>query len=424
MQQSTNDTESQLDFVTILLYLLLVAAGFMCIYSSSHGTEGFKLNLETNYGKEIIWIVVSLVMGGLLFLIDARFFEVFSYAIYGICMGLLILVIFLGKEVNGARSWFELGGFRLQPAEFAKFGVSLALARYIGDMDVNLKRRRFQIITTGMIVLPILLIVLQGDAGSGLVFLSLLLVLYREGLSGAVLVIGLVALVLGVLTIAQGGTAVVIGVLAIIAVIVGFTYTNKAFLRKLALIAGSVVVYVVMVQIFFDKVLEPHQQIRIEVMLGLKEDPQGWGYNVNQSMIAIGSGGFLGKGYLKGTQTKGDFVPEQHTDFIFTSVGEEFGWVGTSAVVVLFVLLLLRIVHLAERQKNKFSRIYAYCVFSMLFFHVLINIGMTINLAPVIGIPLPFFSYGGSSMISFSLLLLLMVRLDANRGNELDSINY
>ncbi len=416
-------SESKVDFVTLLLYLSIVTIGFMSIYSSSNADGEFSFGLSTNYGKQMVWIAISLVLGAALFLIDVRFFEVFSYAIYGIWIGLLVVVIFFGREVHGARSWFELGGFRLQPAEFAKFGVALALARYIADIDVNMQSRRNQLITTFLIALPFVLIVLQGDAGSGLVFLSLILVLYREGLSGTVLVIGITALTIGILTIAFGGIPVAIGVLIITGLVTAFTYTNRQFLKRFALVILVVLAFTSSVQIFFQTVLESHQQIRIEVMLGLKEDPQGYGYNVNQSMIAIGSGGLVGKGYLKGTQTKGDFVPEQHTDFIFTSVGEEFGWVGSSVVVILFTLLLLRIGFLAERQKSKFSRVYAYCVLSMLFFHVVINIGMTINLAPVIGIPLPFFSYGGSSMISFSVLLLFLLRLDANRENELDSLN-
>lgn len=424
MSSQSNFEESSLDFVTLMLYLILVAIGFMCIYSSSSTADGFQLGLHTNYGKQIVWILISFILGGTLFLIDVRFFEVFSYLIYAIWIVLLILVMFLGKEINGARSWFELGGFRLQPAEFAKFGVALALARYIGDIDVNMTSRRYQLITTAMITLPVVLIVLQGDAGSGLVFLSLILVLYREGLSGTVLVIGIVALILSVTTIAWGAQPVLITIAVGAAIVTAFTYTNSRYVKRFLLVIVLILAFVSSVQLFFNNLLETHQKVRIEVMLGLKDDPQGFGYNVNQSMIAIGSGGLTGKGYLKGTQTKGDFVPEQNTDFIFTSVGEEFGWLGSAFVVILFTLLLLRIAFLAERQKSKFSRVYAYSVLSMMFFHVVINIGMTVNLAPVIGIPLPFFSYGGSSMISFSLLLLFLLRLDANRDNELDSLSY
>lgn len=416
--------QSRVDSITLVLYFILVICGFLSIYSSSHGSESFSLDFSTQYGKQIIWIAVSVTIGAVLFLIDVRFFEVFSYGIFGFWMVLLFLVIFFGREVNGARSWFALGSFRLQPAEFAKFGVALAIARYLSDIDTDMKSRRYQIITAAIILLPIALIVLQGDAGSGLVFFSFIMVLYREGLSGAILVIGVVSVFIAVLTIAIGFIPVAAGLVILGGVISAFIYTNLKWLKWLWIIMAVCIVFSKTVDFGFSRVLQEHQQKRIQVMLGLLEDPQGLGYNVNQSKIAIGSGGFLGKGYLQGTQTKGDFVPEQHTDFIFTSIGEEFGWVGSTAVIIIFVLLFLRISYLAERQRSRFSRIYAYCVLSILFFHFLINIGMTINLAPVIGIPLPFFSYGGSSLISFTVLLFLLLRLDANRENELDSLSY
>lgn len=413
--------QARIDGLTLLLYLILVFCGFLAIYSSSHGSSNFSFDFGTQYGKQIIWIGISIAVGAVLFLLDVRFFEFFSYGFFAFWMVLLLLVIFLGKEVNGARSWFAIGSFRLQPAEFAKFGVALALSRYVSDIDTDMKSLRYQLITAGIIFLPIALIVLQGDAGSGLVFFSFIMVLYREGLSGTILVVGVVAIILGVTTIAFGWVPMIITLVLISAVISAFIYTNTQWLKYLGVILIVCVGFTKMVDFAFVHVLQEHQQKRIQVMLGLLEDPQGLGYNVNQSKIAIGSGGLLGKGYLQGTQTKGDFVPEQHTDFIFTTIGEEFGWVGSTIVIVLFVLLFLRISFLAERQRSKFSRVYAYCVLSVLFFHFLINIGMTINLAPVIGIPLPFFSYGGSSLISFTALLFLLLRLDANRENELDS---
>ncbi|MBO6516421.1 MAG: rod shape-determining protein RodA [Bacteroidia bacterium] len=416
--------QARVDGITVILYLILVICGFLSIYSSSHGSESFSFNLSTQYGKQIIWITASIVLGTVLFLIDVRFFEVFSYGIFGFWMILLFLVIFLGREVNGARSWFAIGSFRLQPAEFAKFGVALALSRYVSDIDTDMKSRRYQIITALIIILPIALIVLQGDAGSGLVFLSFIMVLYREGLSGSILIIGLVSIAVSVLTIAFGFIPIAAGLVVLGGIISAFVYTNIKVFRWLWIILAGCILFSKGVDFAFVNVLQEHQQKRIQVMLGIIEDPQGLGYNVNQSKIAIGSGGFWGKGYLQGTQTKGDFVPEQHTDFIFTSVGEEFGWIGSTTVIVLFVLLFFRISFLAERQRSKFSRVYAYCVLSILFFHFLINIAMTINLAPVIGIPLPFFSYGGSSLISFTVLLFLLLRLDANRENELDSLSY
>ncbi|MFT4522042.1 MAG: rod shape determining protein RodA [Bacteroidia bacterium] len=406
------------------MYFILVLLGLLSIYSTSNVADSSVFSLDNIFGKQILWVTISVVLGSVLFLVDVRFFEVFSYWFYGIWLILLVLVIFLGREVHGARSWFELGGFRLQPAEFAKFGVALALSKYISDIDVNLKRRRYQLITSAIILAPMVLIVLQGDAGSSLVFLSLVLVLYREGLSGVFLIIGIVVLVLSVFFLAFGIWKVALILLVIGAIVSGFNYVNRRLMRNMWLILIAAFAYGFLVHIAFNKVLEPHQQVRILVMLGLKEDPQGYGYNVNQSKIAIGSGGFIGKGWNKGTQTKGDFVPEQHTDFIFTSVGEEYGWLGSTGVILVFTLLFLRLIFIAERQKNKFSRVYAYAVVSILFFHFLINIGMTINLAPVIGIPLPFFSYGGSSLISFTMLLFLLLRLDANRSNELDSVNY
>lgn len=413
--------QSRMDGVTLLLYLILVFCGFLAIYSSSHGSSNFSLDFSTQYGKQLVWIAVSITLGAVLFLIDVRFFEVFSYAFFGFWIILLILVIFLGKDVNGARSWFAIGSFRLQPAEFAKLGVALALARYVSDIDTDMKSLRYQLITAGIILLPIALIVLQGDAGSGLVFFSFIMVLYREGLSGTVLLIGIIAVILSVLTFAFGFLAIMAALVILGGIITAFIYTNTKWLKYLWVIVVACIGFTKAVDFGFTHVLQEHQQKRILVMLGLLEDPQGLGYNVNQSKIAIGSGGFWGKGYLQGTQTKGDFVPEQHTDFIFTSIGEEFGWVGSTVVIIVFVLLFLRISMLAERQRSKFSRVYAYCVLSVLFFHFLINIAMTINLAPVIGIPLPFFSYGGSSLISFTILLFLLLRLDANRENELDS---
>ncbi|MFT5513022.1 MAG: rod shape determining protein RodA [Bacteroidia bacterium] len=413
--------QSRIDWVTVLLYLLLVFCGFLAIFSSSHGAENFSFDFSTKYGKQLIWIVISITLGAVMFLLDVRFFEVFSYGFFAFWMLLLFLVIFFGKEVNGARSWFAIGGFRLQPAEFAKFGVALALSRYVSDIDTDMKSLRYQLITAGIILLPIALIVLQGDAGSGLVFFSFILVLYREGLSGTILVIGIIAVALSVLTFAFGFIAIIAALIILGGIVTAFIYTNTRRLKILWIVVLACIGFTKGVDFGFSNVLQVHQQKRIMVMLGLLEDPQGLGYNVNQSKIAIGSGGFLGKGYLQGTQTKGDFVPEQHTDFIFTSIGEEFGWVGSTFVIIIFVLLFLRISMLAERQRSKYSRIYAYCVLSVLFFHFLINIAMTINLAPVIGIPLPFFSYGGSSLITFTVLLFLLLRLDTNRENELDS---
>jgi rod shape determining protein RodA len=410
------------DFISVLLYMALVLLGFFTIYSASHTGETFEFTLQTKYGKQLLWIVVSLVIAFVVLLTESRFFEVFSFYIFGGCLVLLAIVLVVGVEVNGAKSWIQLGGFRLQPAEFTKFGVSLALAKYLSNMDANLGKRRSQLITSTIIFIPVFFIILQGDAGSSLVYFSLILVLYREGLTGLFLVIGLVAVALFVASIAWGWT-IVAGILGVICLVgVAFNYTNKRLTRNIILISMVCAVYSFGVRTAFENVLQKHQKTRIEVMLGLKEDRKGVGYNVDQSKIAIGSGGFSGKGFLNGTQTKGDFVPEQHTDFIFTIVGEEFGWIGTTLVILLFVGFLLRIIHLAERQRTIFKRVYAYCVFSIFLFHMTINIAMTINLAPVIGIPLPFFSYGGSSLMTFTALLFVLLKMDAERENDLESL--
>lgn len=424
MNQESEYGKNTMDGWSLLLYIFLVAMGWLSIYSASSDGSEFSLSLDSNYGKQILWITISAVLGAVLFLIDVRFFDVFGYWIYGITMFMLVLVLFLGKEINGARAWFEIGGFRLQPAEFAKFGTALALSKYLGDIDSNVRKLRQQLYAFGIIALPAILIVVQGDAGSALVYAALSIMLYREGMSGLILVVGLAGILIFILTLAFGTVAVIIGSLVLGLIIYAFTYTNRRIIPYLLLIASLTTIFSVGVQAAFDNVLKPHQQTRVEVMLGLRNDPMGVGYNVTQSKIAIGSGGFYGKGIGKGTQTKGDFVPEQHTDFIFSTIGEETGWIGSTIVILAFTLLFLRLVTIAERQRNLFNRVYTYCVLCILLFHFAINIGMTINIAPVIGIPLPFFSYGGSSLISFTLLFFLMLRLDANRHNELDSINY
>lgn len=416
--------KNYLDGWSLLFYLILVAMGWLSIFSASHGGETLSLDLSTNYGKQVLWIIVSMVFGAAIFLIDARFFDVFGYWFYGLTLALLVLVLVFGTEVNGARAWFQIGGFRLQPAEFAKFGTALALSKYLGDIDTNVKRIKQQIIAFGIIAVPAALIVIQGDAGSALVYGALLLMLYREGMSGAILLIGVAFITIFVFTLAFGSVAVIIGSVLVGALVLAFTYTVPRFKWYILGVVVAITLISFGVQFAFDTVLQEHQQTRLEVMLGLKQDPQGVGYNVTQSKIAIGSGGFWGKGFLNGTQTKGDFVPEQHTDFIFSTVGEEMGWVGAFVVIVTFCMFFLRLTFLAERQRSKFNRVYAYSVICIMLFHFAINIGMTINIAPVIGIPLPFFSYGGSSLISFTMLVFLLLRLDANRYNELDSVNY
>lgn len=420
-----SEGRGNLDWLTLFIYLFLVGIGLLAIYSSTYKPDlpSLELSLSNQYGKQALWIVVSLTAGAMLFLIDVRFFQVFAYYFYVIFVVLLVLVLIFSKEVNGARSWFELGGFRLQPSEFAKFGTALAMASYLSNIDVTLSNLRHRLSALIIAGIPLVLIVMQGDAGSALVFTSFALVLYREGLPGLFLIMAVMAILVFVATIAYGIVPVIVVASLLASVYIAFGYSEPGRIRKGLLALVGIVAMATAVHLGYENFLKDYQRSRIEVTLGMKDDSQGAGYNVDQSMIAIGSGGFSGKGLLEGTQTKGNFVPEQHTDFIFSTIGEEFGWLGSLTVISLFVFLLLRIIYLAERQRNKFSRVYAYSVMSILLFHFAVNIGMTIKLAPVIGIPLPFFSYGGSSLIAFTLLLFYLLRLDANRNNELDSIN-
>jgi len=328
---------------------------------------------------------------------------------------MLIAVLFVGKEIAGSRSWFQIGSFSLQPSEFAKFATCLALAKYLSTINVDMRKFKTKFISSFIIIFTALLILLQHDTGSALVFFSLILVLFREGLSGSLLMISVVIAILFILALLIN-KFILIGVLAIIAVLVYLL--NSDVRKKLTWIIGAFIIasaYIYSVNYAFENVLEPHQKKRINVLIGKEKDIRGAGYNIHQSKIAIGSGGFTGKGFLKGTQTKFDFVPEQSTDFIFCTIGEEWGYIGSFTLIILFVGLLVRLIFLAERQRSKFSRIYGYCVASILFFHFAVNIGMTIGLFPVIGIPLPFISYGGSSLWGFTILLFIFIKLDSIR---------
>ena len=469
MNSRSNNLLANIDWVSILLYLLLVLIGWINIYAAVYDENHSSiLDISQKYGKQLIWIGAAFVLAFLVLLTDSKFFTTFSMVIYGIMIFLLIAVLFFGTETKGARSWFEVGDFRIQPAEFAKFATNLAIA-YIMSRH-NFKVMRFSsLLTIGLILaLPAGLIILQNDTGSALVYSSFILVLFREGLHGSILLLCFVAAAIfimallyspfTVLLVIIGGTLIAfyyyrhdirelfqiilfIGcgfglfvlikwmfnlsisdyyMLLIVYVITSITSIYPIYKRKmknmitLLLISWLCVGAAPSVNYAFDH-LQPHQQDRINELLGIKVDPKGTGYNVTQSKIAIGSGGLLGKGFLQGTQTKLNFVPEQSTDFIFCTVGEEWGFVGSTFVIVLLAVFILRIIKLAERQRSSFSRIYGYGVASILFFHVAVNIGMTIGMAPVIGIPLPFFSYGGSSLWSFTILIFIFLRLDANR---------
>ena len=380
-------------------------------------------DLSQVYGKQLIWIGASLLVGFVILLIDAKFFNAFSLWIYIFFLFSLFVVLVYGKATKGATSWIDLGaGIKFQPSEFAKMATALALAGYLDRLDVDLTKRKDQIVAAVLVLIPMALVLLQNDTGSAIVFVSFIFVLYREGFPGAgwAMMAGVVAILLFIFTLiwSQKVMYIILGSLLVLALVYYIVTKKKGIVKMLAVFAVSFV-FVFSVDYAFHKVLQQHQQNRILVMLGKLDDPQGVGYNVHQSKIAIGSGGFFGKGFLEGTQTKYDFVPEQHTDFIFCTVGEEGGFLGTAAVVLLYVALLVRIIILAERQRSSFSRVYGYAIAGILFVHVAINIGMTIGLVPVIGIPLPFLSYGGSSMLAFTIMLAIFVKQDANRLNIL-----
>jgi rod shape determining protein RodA len=398
------------------IYMALALIGWLNIYSAVYNEDHSSIfDLSQNYGKQLIWILTSIVIAIFILIIDSKFYEAFAIPGYVLSLLLLVAVLVFGKEVAGSKSWFEIGSFRLQPAEFTKMATALALARFLSAVNIEMREVRTKFIAGVIILIPMAMILLQNDTGSALVFCSFVFVLYREGLSQNVLIIGFVSALLFVL-------ALMIDKFTIITVLLGFTLIALLLVRRtkrniitlffiFSIAAGAVF----SVDFFFNEVLEPHQKQRINVLLGKETDLKGAGYNVNQSLIAIGSGGFFGKGYLNGTQTKFDFVPEQSTDFIFCTVGEEWGFFGAFVVIGLFTALIYRIITVAERQKSNFTRIYAYGVASIIFMHLMVNIGMTIGLLPVIGIPLPFMSYGGSSLWAFTILLFVLVKLDSYR---------
>lgn len=459
-----------IDWVTVGMYLLLTGLGWLNIYAAVYNDDHASIfDFSQRYGKQLAWILASFVIIIALFIIDSKFFSFFAYLIYILCILALLGVLIFGKEVNGSRSWYELGIFNLQPGEFAKIGTALALARLLSSYNFRMHSYSSILKIILIILLPPLLIILQPDMGSALIYAAFLVVIYREGFSVVLMVCGILFIILffaalvldkfyilagltllGLLTywIISRRPGLVFRAVLVLGIMAGlvwggdylFGWGMNIYLKSVLSISLSAVLYlgvamrkrlrrvyvIVLILILsvgysfsidyvFNNVLKEHQRRRVSILIGLEDDPLGMGYNVNQSKIAIGSGGLSGKGFLQGTQTKFDFVPEQSTDFIFCTVGEEWGFIGTSFVIILFVLLMLRIVYLAERQRSDFSRIYAYGVVSVLLFHFVVNIGMTIGLLPVIGIPLPFLSYGGSSLWSFTILLFILVRLDASR---------
>ena len=414
-----NKIIGKIDWTILLIYFALVLIGWFSIFSAKYNEAHpsiFDFSME--YGKQLVWIGAALLIGFVVLLIDAKFFNAFSLWIYIAVLASLFMVLVYGKATKGATSWIDFGPIKFQPSEFAKMATALAVAGYLDRLDVDLQKRKDQIIAIGLVLIPMALVLLQNDTGSAIVFVSFIFIFYREGLPGTgwVMVAGVVAVILFIFTLiwSQKIMYIVLGSLFILTLTYYFLNKKKGLMTMIAVFA-FMFVFVFSVDYAFNKVLQEHQRSRIEVLLGLKDDPKGDGYNVHQSKIAIGSGGFAGKGFLQGTQTKYDFVPEQHTDFIFCTIGEEGGFIGTSAVVLLYMALLVRLIIMAERQRSTFSRVYGYGVAGIFFVHFAINIGMTIGLVPVIGIPLPFLSYGGSSMLAFTIMLAIFVKQDANR---------
>lgn len=476
-----------LDWITILLYLLLVGAGIVSIYAASYDFDNAAiLDFSEFSGKQFMWAGLGLLLGCVVLLVDYRIYEAYAYPIYGFVVLILLLTIFIAPDIKGSRSWIVIGGglLSLQPAEFGKFATALALAKLFDSYNFNLNQKLTNYFRALMIIfIPIILILLQKETGSALVYISLIFVLYREGMSGMVLFSVLCAvvyfvvavkfadpLILGIplgeftvlliitlifccmllfyckdVIIARNVILAYVGAGAVVSILAAFGIIVNGVLFFLTLLGGGIVYVIIAmfrhrmekflvtisfavvsvmflfsVNYVFNNILQPHQRQRIKVTLGIVEDLRGAGYNVNQSKIAIGSGGLAGKGFLNGTQTKLKYVPEQHTDFIFCTIGEEEGFIGASAVLLAFLALILRVIHVAERQRTPFGRVYGYCVVSYLIFHLLINVGMVLGLCPVIGIPLPFFSYGGSSLWGFTILLFILLRIDCARKERRD----
>lgn len=412
----------KLDWTTIGLYLAIMLFGWVNIYAAGYDEAHASIfDISVQHGKQLIWMSTALLLAVIIVFTEPRVFSNTAYLIYGLVMGLLVITLFLAVTVNGGKSWIDFGFFRFQPSEFAKFATALALAKYLSSIGINLREMHTKVIAVALLAVPAVLILLQHDTGSALVFMGFVLPLFREGLSGAILILGVVAIALFVMALLVN-KYILIAILAVLAILYLFVWLNKRtqrdYLRTIGIFLCCVM-FIFSVDFVFNGILEPHQRERIDVLLGKTEDLQGSGYNVNQSKIAIGSGGFIGKGFLKGTLTKADFVPEQETDFIFCTVGEEWGFVGSSILVALYVILLIRLVEMAERQRSPFARIYGYSVASILFIHLFVNVGMVLGLVPVIGIPLPFFSYGGSSLLAFTILLFIFIRQDASKNQLL-----
>jgi rod shape determining protein RodA len=408
----------KIDWLLVVLYAIVVLLGWLNIYAAVYDETSSApiYALDSNSGKQLLWIGISIVVIALILVLDYSIFTIFPYVFYAIAILLLIATILFAREVNGAKAWLEFGPIKFQASELAKLATALTLAKYINDYGVKFGKLKNYAVSFGIMLFPIALIALQPDPGTILVFMSFLIAFYREGMDPTLIIMGIIAGIFFILTLVVSKVMLIISVFLIGFLIIGLlvhTYRKALMVFvSMFLITG----FVISVDKIMTDVLLPHHQNRIRVLLDPKIDPLGVGWNIKQSKIAIGSGGLYGKGFLEGTQTKYDFVPEQSTDFIFCTIAEEHGWLGSFLLVVLYMALLLRIIFMAERQKYRFTRVYGYLVAGILFFHFMINMGMTIGLFPVIGIPLPFFSYGGSSLLSFSVLLFVFIKLDAHRN--------
>ncbi|MFD2246359.1 rod shape-determining protein RodA [Pontibacter ruber] len=421
-RRNSRRISQHIDWLTILLYFLLVALGWMNIYAAVYSPDNVVniFSFDINSGKQLVWIGTSVILILVLMVVDYKVYEHLAYPIYGAVILLLLFTLAVATPIAGSRSWLDLGGgVRLQPAELAKFATALAVSKFLSSVNLRQQNMKDQMILAAITFLPPAIIVLQNETGSALVFGAFILAFFREGMSPFILIVGGAAAFIFIMTLLVPKLYLIIGIFILMGLATWLDYRLMRRFKTMIALFLLVVGMIFSVDYFVNNILQPHQQNRIKALINPEADPLGFGWNVTQSKIAIGSGGFWGKGFLEGTQTKFDFVPEQSTDFIFCTIGEEHGWVGSSILIALFMLLLIRIIAVAERQKSVFGRTYGYCVASIIFFHFLVNVGMTIGLAPVVGIPLPFFSYGGSSLWSFTILLFILLAIDANRSQDL-----
>jgi rod shape determining protein RodA len=426
MQTRNQSLSNKVDWATVLLYGALVFWGWLNIFSVTFDREANQsiFDFQLNSGKQLFLIAFSIVIILAILIIDMRFYETVAYVIYGVVMFVLVLVPFIGKEVGGNRAWLGWGSFGIQPSEFAKFATALAVAKFVSASSFKIDNLRNQMILFGVIGIPMVLILLEKDFGTAMVFIVFLLVFYREGMSPFLLLVGIGVTVIFFLTLIVENNWILYALIAASWALALYLNRKKMKLIRFLFITGVAAVLaltIISVETIFSK-LKPHHQARVMVLIKPNFDQRGAGYNVYQSKVAIGSGGFAGKGFLEGTMTKLEFVPEQHTDFIFCTIGEEQGWIGSFFLIALFITLILRVIFIAERQKSRFARVYGYSVACILFFHFAVNIGMAIGLFPVIGIPLPFFSYGGSSLLGFTILLFILLKLDAHRMQVLQRL--